>query len=164
MEKNIQTVSYSIALISTIMTMLYYYYIVKYIKQVKNIDLCDKLNYPYLNIFYGIIITFMIILILMFPSIRRLFGIEAINIFSAMIKYNVLIVIVSLLINILIVKLLHDISNQDICKDISPNIRKFVFVFNVIGIITNFSNLYSSMNSKSISKEELKIIKKYLKN
>jgi hypothetical protein len=160
---NIQTLSYSILFLSTFMTLLYYYYIIKYIKKVKNIELCDKLNYPYLNIFYGIMITFMIILVLMFPSIRRLFGIEDTNVFSAIVKYNVLIVTVSLSINILIVKLLYDINNQDICKDISPNFRQFIFVFNVIGIISNFTNLYSSMTSKSISKKELKRIKKYLK-
>ena len=36
------------------LVLIYYFYILKYINKLKDNEICDKLNYPYLNIFYGI--------------------------------------------------------------------------------------------------------------
>tara|TARA_B100001248_G_C27379834_1_gene456336 strand:- start:601 stop:1113 length:513 start_codon:yes stop_codon:yes gene_type:complete len=162
-KNTILNFSYTILIISTTLTLFYYFYILKYIKKLKDIEICDKLNYPYLNIFYGIIIITIVFVIFMFPPIRRIFGIKELVIFKYIIKYNSLIIGVSLSINIFIVKLLHDISNQNKCKDIYPNFRMFLFIFNLLGIVINSINLYSSITLKSLSNKELKDIKKYLK-
>ena len=162
-KNTILNFSYTILVISTTLTLFYYFYILKHIKKLKDIEICDKLNYPYLNIFYGIIIITIVFVIFMFPSIRRIFGIKELVIFKYIIKYNSLIIGVSLSINIFIVKLLHNISNQNKCKDIYPNFRMFLFIFNLLGIVINSINLYSSITLKSLSNKELKDIKKYLK-
>lgn len=147
----------------TILIISMSFYILKYIKKLKDIEICDKLNHPYLNIFYGIIVVTIVFIIVMFPPIRRVFGIKDFDIFKFMFKHNILIVGLSLSINIFIVKLLHDIKNQNKCKDIYPNFRMFLFIFNLLGIVINSINLYSSITSKSLSNKELKDIKKYLK-
>ena len=148
------------------LVLIYYFYILKYINKLKDNEICDKLNYPYLNIFYGIIIIIILFLVISFVIkflfVQRLFSINSISLLNLIIKYGILIIIISLCFNTFIVKLLYDIGNQPKCKDIYPNFRIFIYIINVINIIYGFKNLYSVSTSKSLSNLELKNIKRYL--
>lgn len=152
-----------INIISTGLVLFYYFYILKYINELKDIEICDKLNQPYLNIFYGIIIVFMLILIISNPFVQRLLGINPFSVLSIIVKYVMVIILFSLSANIFIVKLLYDISKQAKCKDIYPNFRMFVLVMNIISVFLNIINLYFVSVSESLSDKESKNIKRYLK-
>jgi len=145
--------------------LIYYFYILKYINKLKDNEICDKLNHPYLNIFYGIMIIFILLLLisLLLPFIQTLFGINPFSIFNIIIKYRISIIIISLCFNAFIVKLLYDIGNQPKCKDIYPNFRIFIYIMTSIDVILNIMNLYSASVSKTLSTKELKDIKRYLK-
>jgi|TARA_R110001599_G_C11997909_1_gene636744 hypothetical protein len=149
------------------LVLIYYFYILKYINKLKDNEICDKLNYPYLNIFYGIIIIIIVFLVISFvikfPFVQRLFGINSISLLNLIIKYGILIIIISLCFNTFIVKLLYDIGNQPKCKDIYPNFRIFIYIIASIDVILNLMNLYSALVLKPLSNKELKTIKKYLK-
>ena len=162
-KSNLMTTVIIINIVSTALVLIYYFYILKYINKLKDKEICDKLNYPYLNIFYGIMIVLIILLLISLPFVRRLFGINPFSIFNIIIKYRVLIILIFLCINVFIVKLLYDIGNQPKCKGIYPNFRVFIYIINQIGVIFNIMNLYSASVSKPLSTKELKNIKKYLK-
>jgi hypothetical protein len=153
-----------INIISTGLVFLYYFYILKYINKLKDNEICDKLNHPYLNIFYGIIIVYILILIISIPSVERLLGINPFSIPIITVKYLTFIVLISLSINIFIVKLLYNISKQPKCKDIYPTFRMFIYLLYIICIFLNIISLYVVKLKKPLSDKELKKIKKYLKN
>ena len=153
-----------INIISTGLVFLYYFYILKYINKLKDNEICDKLNHPYLNIFYGIIIVYILILIISIPSVQRLLGINPFSILIITVKYLTFIVLISLSINIFIVKLLYNISKQPKCKDIYPTFRMFIYLLYIICIFLNIISLYVVKLKKPLSDKELKKIKKYLKN
>lgn len=153
-----------INIISTGLVFLYYFYILKYINKLKDNEICDKLNQPYLNIFYGIIIVLALILTISIPLFQKLLGINSFSMLSITIKYLNIIILFSLSINIFIVKLLYNISKQPKCKDIYPNFRMFIFLMNTLSIFSNIASLYFVSFKKPLSNKELKKIKKYLKN
>ena len=152
-----------INIISISLVLLYYFYIIKYINKLKDNEICDELNQPYLNIFYGIIIVLISILIVSIPSVQRLLGINPFSILSIIVKYSVFIILFSLCVDIFIVKLLYNISKQPKCKDIYPDFRMFIFLMYIINIFLDVMNLYFASISKSLSNKELKKINKYLK-
>lgn len=162
-KSDLMTTTIIINIVSTALVLIYYFYILKYINKLKDNEICDKLNYPYLNIFYGIMIILILLLLISLRFVRRLFGISPFSIFNIIIKYRVLIILISLCINVFIVKLLYDIGNQPKCKNIYSNFRVFIYIMNQIGVILNIINLYSVSVSKSLSNKELKNIKRYLK-
>tara|TARA_A100001015_G_C14805512_1_gene638706 strand:+ start:228 stop:743 length:516 start_codon:yes stop_codon:yes gene_type:complete len=151
-------------IISTSLIFLYYFFILKYINKLKDNEICDKLNQPYLNIFYGIIIVLALILTISIPFFQKLLGINSFYMLSITIKYLNFIILFSLSINIFIVKLLYNISKQPKCKDIYPNFRLFIFLMNIVSLFTNIATLYFGLLKKPLSNKELKKIKKYLKN
>lgn len=156
------------SMITNILLLIYYFYILKYINELKDNEICNKLNQPYLNIFFGITIvtTVLLFILILYPYIRSFFGISPYFIFSIiniMFKYKFLIILISLSINIFIVLLLYNIGNQPKCKDIYPTFRTFVYILNIISMVANGMNLYGGMFSESLSDKESKNIKRYLK-
>lgn len=153
----IYTTIFSITM--TFLTLYYYYYVIKYIKDLKDIELCNKLNYPYLNIYYGIILFYVILFILSSSGIfGKLFGT---NYLTFILNNFITIMIINTLINIFVIYLLYNISSQEQCKEIYPNFRTLLFILNGISLFSNINYIYFFNNKKD--KKEFKDIKKYLK-
>ena len=139
--------------------LIYYFYILKYINDLKDIEICNNINQPYLNIFYGII-SFMIIFSIFNFVIPKKY---LINLIKFIFKFKIPILLIFLIANLLIFKLLFNISKQQKCKDISPNFRTFIFYMVIINIIINILNIFTIMNTKELNKKDKKLIQLYLK-
>lgn len=143
-------------MIVIILTLLYYYYVIKYINELKDIELCNKLNSPHLNIYIGIVIFYIILIII---SYMNVFGK---NFYLKYILKNIVtLTIINIIFNSFIIYLLYNISSQEECKDIQPNFRLFLIIINIISFILNIKNIY--FYKYKINNKELKEIKKYLK-
>ena len=132
---------------------------VKYLKDVREYKNCDEINSPYLSFYYyyyWIDLIFLIILAILTFSIFASISSDF-NRFTKMLKknfkkvkkydrkvgHNYIHTFISLLLLGFFVKLLHDIGNEDECKDVDPNLRTFLLVMNSISLISLVLNLFS---------------------
>lgn len=143
-------------MIVIILTLLYYYYVVKYINELKDIELCNKLNSPYLNIYIGIVLFYIMLILISYTNVfgRNFY-------FKYIFKNTVTFTTINIIFNLFIIYLLYNISSQEECKDIQPNFRLFLIIMNIISFFLNIKNIYK--NKYKINNKELKEIKKYLK-
>jgi len=129
----------------------------KYLYDVKNEANCEKINSPYINVFFDfyivelcLFIFAMILLGYLFHNYKKISNIFkrthsrlflskiSGNFFSKNIKITESF---TLFVSGILIKLLYDIGNEDKCKDVDKYIREYLFISQIIGFILISYNL-----------------------
>lgn len=130
---------------------------IKYLRDVKNTSNCDEINSPYLTFYYyyyWLDMIFLIVLMLITCSLLLSISSEFKK-FSKFVKNNMKKVksydrkfghtfihtFIELLLLGFFIKLLFDISKEDVCKDVDPGLRTFLLITNSIAFISILSNI-----------------------
>jgi len=132
----------------------------KYLYDVKNEANCEKINSPYINVFFDfyivelcLFIFAMILLGYLFHNYKkisnvfkrthsRLFLIKLSKILGNLFSKNKKIIeSFTLLVSGIMIKLLYDIGNEDKCKDVAKYIREYLFISQILGFILISYNL-----------------------
>ena len=141
--KNYFHILFVIVIIIDILSLVFLHYILNYLNELRDNEVCDKLNQPYLDIYYSVLI-FYITIILLGVIYLCVFGSTYVNLY--ILRYKRLLFSFNLLLALSVVYLLYNISSQETCKDIQPNFRIFLFIYNMIKIIYIINKLFFKKN------------------
>ena len=126
-------------------------YTLKYLYDVKQDQHCDKINSPYLQIFFNWYITELILLCFGILIIRyfinkvkakKKIDFKKITTYSEfLIKNKKIFELFGVLVSGLMIKLLNDRRNEPECKDIDKYMRISLFGANIIGFVMSIFNI-----------------------
>lgn len=127
-------------------------YTLKYLTDIKRNDHCAEINSPYLVWFFDYYLLGFVVLILLLAMVvyginhKKAPFLSLKNLFSNMIKdlpkgkmregiVSKTITLLIIGVSLFYVKLLYDIGQEEMCKDIDPTMRRNLFYYNLAGVI-----------------------------
>jgi len=111
----------------------------KYLYDIKNTDDCNEINSPYINIFFNYYIVelciFLFSILLISYFIHKKININIFSIQKFFIQNKKIFELFTLLVTGILLKLIYDIGNEKKCKYKDENLRKFLFIIQILGFI-----------------------------
>ena len=126
-------------------------YALKYLYDIKQNKTCEKINSPYLQIFFDwyilelIVLCFCILIIKYFlekVKQKKKIDLKTVKFYADFITGNRKVFeLFAILVSGLMIKLLNDISNEPECKDIDNDMRISLFWLNIGGFVMSIFNI-----------------------
>ena len=121
-------------------------YTLKYLYDIRQNETCDKLNSPYLQIFFDMYITELLLSCFLILYMRYVFNnimnnkskfdFKKVDYYTGFFSKNKNVVeLFGLFVSGIMIKMLYDIKNEPICKDIDISMRESLYYGNIIGSI-----------------------------